>query len=178
MTVPFDEFEAKSAALREAPGVNYLSTFGPEQLDILEVVSVAPSSVLPVAEIGYDYTVEFDIDGAQEEKGTVLFESPNGVFWLSNPVTGTHGYSRDDKLYYLRHDVRPGEKSHVKIQGDKDALRFYLDGKLVDDMNLRWWRQNENSRKIAEQRTLVFPLQKTGDFRSKISNLRVSNYLR
>jgi hexosaminidase len=74
--------------------------------------------------------------------------------------------------------VRPGEKSHVKIQGDKDALRFYLDGKLVDDMNLRWWRQNENSRKIAEQRTLVFPLQKTGDFRSKISNLRVSNYLR
>ena len=44
-------------------------------------------------------------------------------------------------------------------------------------MNLRWWRQNENSRKIAELRTLVFPLHKTGDFKSKISNLRVSNYL-
>ena len=178
VTVPFDEFEAKSSLLSEAPGVNYLSTYGPEQLDILQLASVAPSSTLPVAEIGYDYTVEFDIDGAQEDKGTVLFESPNGVFWLSNPVTGTLGYSRDDKLYYLRHDVRPGEKSHVKIQGDKDALRFYLNGQLVDDMNLRWWRQNENSRKIAELRTLVFPLQKTGDYKSKISNLRVSNYLR
>ncbi|MDE7375396.1 MAG: hypothetical protein K2N16_00955, partial [Muribaculaceae bacterium] len=59
---------------------------------------------------------------------------------------------------------------------DKDALRFYLNGKLVDNMNLRWWRQNENSRKIAEQRTLVFPLQKSGDYKSKITNLKVRNY--
>lgn len=178
VTVPFDEFSAKSAMLSEAPGVNYLSTYGAEPLDILEVANVSPSSVMPVAEIGYDYTVEFDVDGAEEAKGTVLFESPNSTFWLSNPVTGTLGYSRDDKLYYLRHDIRPGEKSHIKIQGDKDALRFYLNGKLVDDMNIRWWRQNENSRKIAEQRTLIFPLLRTGAFNSKISNLRVSNYLK
>lgn len=177
VSVPFDEFETKSVALSEAPGVNYLSTFGPEPMQILEVASVEPSTTLPVAEIGYDYTVEFDIDGANEDKGTVLFESPNGIFWLSNPVTGTLGYSRDDKMYYLRHDVRPGEKSHVKIQGDKDGLRFYLNGHLVDDMNLRWWRQNENSRKIAELRTLVFPLQTTGNYKSKISNLKVFNYL-
>ncbi len=178
VTVPFDEFSTKSASLSEAPGVNYLATFGPEQRDILDVASVMPSSSLPVDEIGYDYTVEFDIDGAAETKGTALFETPEATFWISNPVTGTLGYSRDDKLYYLRHDVRPGEKSHIKIQGDKDALRFYLNGKLVDDMNIRWWRQNENSRKIAEQRTLVFPLKNTGKFKSKISNLRVSNYLR
>lgn len=177
VTVPFEEFAAKSATLPEAPGVNYLSVYGPEELELISVDNVEAGEILPLAEIGYDYTVEFDIDGADEAKGTVLFESPNGVFWLSNPVTGTLGYSRDDKLYYLRHDVRPGEKSHVKIQGDKDALRFYLNGKLVDDMNLRWWRQNENSRKIAEQRTLVFPLQKAGNFKSKISNLKVSNYL-
>ena len=107
----------------------------------------------------------------------MLFESPDAVFWLSNPVPGTLGYSRDDKLYYLRHDVRTGEKSHVRIEGDKDALRFYLNGKLVDNMNLRWWRQNENSRKIAEQRTLVFPLQKSGDYKSKITNLKVRNYI-
>lgn len=178
VTVPFDEFEAKSVLLSEAPGVNYLSTFGPDPIEVLTVASVAPSSELPVEEIGYDYTVEFDVEGAQEDKGTVLFQSPNGTFWLSNPVTGTLGYSRDDKLYYLRHDIRPGEKSHIKIQGDKDALRFYLNGQLVDNMNLRWWRQNENSRKIAELRTLVFPLAKTGDFKSKVTNLSVSNYLR
>lgn len=177
-TVSFDEFETKSAALPEAPGVNYLSTYGPDEIDIITAAAVKPGETLPVAELGYDYTVEFDVDGADEDKGTVLFESPDATFWLSNPVTGTLGYSRDDKLYYLRHDIRPGEKSNIKIQGDKDALRFYLNGRLVDDMNIRWWRQNENSRKIAEQRTLFFPLHKAGNFKSKVSNLRVSNYLR
>lgn len=178
VSFPFDEFETKSALLSEAPGVNYLAKYGPEHIDVLEMASVAPSTSLPIPEIGFDYTVEFDIEGAEEEKGTPLFVSPNATFWLSNPVTGTLGYSRDDKLYYLRHDVRPGEKSHVKIQGDKDALRFYLNGQLVDDMNLRWWRQNENARKIAELRTLVFPLYKSGDYKSKITNLKVSNYLK
>ncbi len=177
VTVPYDEFAAKSAKLPEAPGVNYLSVYGPEKLELIDVETLKAGQTLPIAEIGYDYAVEFDIDGAQEEKGTVLFESPNAVFWLSNPVTGTLGYSRDDKLYYLRHDVRTGEKSHVRIEGDKDALRFYLNGKLIDNMNIRWWRQNENSRKIAEQRTLIFPLQKAGDFKSKITNLKVKNYL-
>lgn len=177
VTVPFEEFAVKSAALPEAPGVNYLSTYGPEKLELISLDNVAPGTTLPLTEIGYDYAVEFDIDGAEETKGTVLFESPDAVFWLSNPVTGTLGYSRDDKLYYLRHDVRAGEKSHVRIEGDKDALRFYLNGKLVDNMNLRWWRQNENSRKIAEQRTLIFPLHKSGDYKSKITNLKVMNYI-
>lgn len=177
VTVPFAEFEAKSTKLSEAPGVNYLSTFGHEPMTVLEMAAVASSSAMPIAEIGYDYTVEFDIEGADEAKGTALFESPNATFWLSNPVTGTLGYSRDDKLYYLRHDVRAGEKSHIKIEGDKDALRFYLNGKLVDDMNLRWWRQNENSRKIAEQRTLIFPFYKSGAYNSKITNLIVRNFI-
>lgn len=177
VSVPYDEFALKSAQLSEAPGVNYLSTFGPEKLEILNVATVSPNKQLPVAEIGYDYTVEFDIEGAAEKKGTVLFSSPNATFWLSDPITGTLGYSREDKLYHLRFDVRPGEKNHIKIEGDKDALRFYLNGKLVDDMNIRWWRQNENSRKIAEQRTLIFPLQNTGDYKSKITNLSVRNYI-
>lgn len=177
VSVPYDEFAQKSSLLSEAPGVNYLSTFGPEKLEILGVEKVSPNKQMPVTEIGYDYTVEFDIEGAAEKKGTVLFESPNATFWLSDPITGTLGYSREDKLYHLRFDVRPGEKNHIKIEGDKDALRFYLNGKLVDDMNIRWWRQNENSRKIAEQRTLIFPLQKTGDYKSKITNLSVRNYI-
>lgn len=177
VSVPYEEFAQKSSLLSEAPGVNYLSTFGPEKLEILGVEKVSPNKQMPVTEIGYDYTVEFDIEGAAEKKGTVLFESPNATFWLSDPITGTLGYSREDKLYHLRFDVRPGEKNHIKIEGDKDALRFYLNGKLVDDMNIRWWRQNENSRKIAEQRTLIFPLQKTGDYKSKITNLSVRNYI-
>ncbi len=173
----YDEFAERSRKLSEAPGVNYLSTYGHDPIEVLAVEKVSANMPLPIAEIGYDYTVSFDIDGAVEEKGTVLFKSPNATFWLSNPITGTLGYSRDDKLYYLRYDVRPGEKANIKIEGDKDALRFYLNGKLIDDMNLRWWRQNENSRKIAEQRTLVFPLSKAGNYKSKITNLSVKNFI-
>lgn len=177
VTVPFEEFEKKSAMLSEAPGVNYLSTFGHDPITVLEVAEVKAGQELPIKEIGYDYTVEFDVDGAKESKGTVLFESPDATFWLCNPVNGTMGYSREDKIYLLRYDVRPGEKIHVKIEGDNDALRFYVNGKLVDNNVSRYLRHNDNDMQIAELRTLVFPLAKAGNYKSKISNLKVRNYI-
>ena len=87
------------------------------------------------------------------------------------------GYSREDKIYLLRYDVRPGEKIHVKIEGDNDALRFYVNGKLVDNNVSRYLRHNDNDMQIAELRTLVFPLAKAGNYKSKISNLKVRNYI-
>lgn len=97
---------------------------------------------MPIPEIGYDYTVEFDIEGAEETKGTVLFESPNATFWLSDPITGNMAFSREEKLHQFRQNVLPGEKLHVKVTGDNKGTRLYVNGKLVDDMNTRWLSYN------------------------------------
>ena len=176
VSVPYSEFNAKSEALSEAPGVNYLGRYGTEPGQVILTKDVvAAGSTLDIPEIGYDYTVEFDIEGAAEQKGTVLFESPNATLWLSDPVSGNLAYSREDKLCTFRQNILPGEKLHVKITGTNKTTTLWVDGKLVDDMNVRWVSYNGGKNKMAEVRTLVFPLQKAGNFNSKITNLEVTN---
>lgn len=176
VTVPYEEFRAKSQTLSEAPGLNYLARYGSEPgTVVLEQASVLPGATMAIPEIGYDYTVEFTIDGAAEQKGTKLFESPNATFWLSDPISGNMGFSREDKLVTFRQDVRPGEKLRVKVTGDNKGTKLYVNDKLVDDMNIRWVSWNGGKNKMAEVRTLVFPLDKAGNFKSKVSDLKVTN---
>lgn len=175
VSVPFDEFEKASPTLGEAPGVNYLAKQGAAHGTVLELADVAPGMTLPVEEIGYDYSVEFDIEGGKEKKGTVLFSTPEATVWLSDPITGNMGYSREGHLNSFRFDVRPGEKHHVRIDGTNRTVTLYVDGKLVDDMNERWISYNGSKRKMAQVRTLVFPLRNAGNFTSRITNLKVTH---
>ncbi len=181
VTVPFEEFNAKSAAQKEAPGVNYLARHGQGREVVYEAPSVTPGMQLPIDEIGYNYTIEFDLEGAPEAKGTALFSTPDATVWISDPVSGNMGYSRENKLMNYRHDVRPGEKNHYRITGDNKGTKLYIDGKLVDDMNISWatygLREKARQRDMADIKTLVFPLQKAGDFKSKVTNLKVKNYI-
>lgn len=174
VTVPFDQFEKESPALGEAPGVNYLAMQSNGPATVLEIAEVAPGMILPVDEIGYNYSVEFDIEGGKEKKGAVLFSTPEATVWLSDPITGNMGYSREGHLNSFRFDVRPGEKHHIRIDGTNRTVTLYVDGKLVDDMNERWVSFNGSKRKMAQVRTLVFPLRNAGDFTSRITNLKVS----
>lgn len=177
VTVPYNEFKDKSSKMIEAPGVNYLSRYGTpgEVNEILSLNVVNPGQKLSIPEIGYDYTVEFDLEGAAEQKGTPLFIGPNSIFWLSDPITGNMAYSRENDLNKLRYDVRPGEKVHVKLTGNNEGVKFYINDKLVDDMDVRWVRFKDSNRKMSQVRTLVFPLDKAGDFKSKVTNLSVVN---
>ena len=181
VTVPFSEFDSRSSAMREAPGINYLARQGQPAQVVFEAASLQPGADLPVDEIGYDYTIEFDLEGAPEQKGTILFSNPEATVWLSDPVSGTMGYSREGKLMHFRHDVRPGEKNHYRITGDNKGVKLYVDGKLVDDMNISWAtygvREKARQRHMADVKTLVFPLAKAGQFNSKVTNLSVRNYI-
>lgn len=142
---------------------------------VLEQNVVLPGSTMSIPEIGYDYTIEFDIEGNIENKGTALFESPEATFWLSDPISGQMGYSREGKLVTFRQDIRSGEKLAVKITGDNKGTRLYVNNRLVDDMNTRWVSWNGGKNKMADVRTLMFPLHKAGDFKSNITNFRVIN---
>lgn len=187
VTVPFEEFSAKSGNMMEAPGVNYLGRYGSEPATVLTLDVVPAGATLPIPEIGYDYTVEFDIEGADEARGTKLFESPSATFWLSDPVSGKLGFSREDDLNTFRWSVVPGKKIHVKVTGNNEGTKFYVDGNLIDDLDIRWlaYYMPDNEGKmaptsgyqLAQVRTLVFPLEKAGDFKSKITNLKVKNHI-
>lgn len=195
-TLPYDVFESQRLMLSEAPAVNEAARIADGKA--IEVSEVKSGDVLPVKEVGYDYTVSFTLQGADEEKGTVLFSSPNATFYLADPKTGKLGFSRDGYLNTFNYKVKAGERVNIAVQGNNKMTRLLVNGKVQEELApLTLYAVKETDRthfqdmdesawqpvvynlgtKMYYQRTLVFPLEKAGNFRSKITNLRISNLI-
>ena len=93
-SLPYEEFDRRRHDLSEAPGVNQGGRIPGDAGLVYEQTVVTPGSETPHREIGYDYKVTFDVDGAAESKNTVLFSSPDAVFYLADPVRGMLGFAR------------------------------------------------------------------------------------
>ena len=173
-SVPYEEFDKKRHSLSEAPGVNQLGRLSKTADLVFAKGNITPNSTLPVKEIGYNYYVEFDIEGAKETMGTELFRSKDAVFYLSDPIKGMLGYARDGYLNTFTYNVQPGQRMKIAIEGDNKATRLFINDKQVEELNiLEHWMDKEGKTRIRNVRTLVFPLEKAGDFKSKITNLKV-----
>lgn len=174
--LPYNDFDRLRKTMSEAPGVNVAGRIGREPALVYEVADVRPKSKGKHTEIGYNYTVTFDVTGVDEKRGTVLFSSPDTEFYLSDPVKGLLGFSRDGYLYTFNYSVKEGEKANIKVCGDSKGTRMYLNGKLRDDLSIRkvWYNDGKNALKCIS--TLVFPLGQAGDFKSSVTNLKVYNY--
>lgn len=175
-SIPYETFNEKRALLSEAPGVNQLARIGKKPELVYERSTVAPGSTSDYPEIGYNYTVSFDITGAKESEGTELFRSPNAVFYLSDPIRGMMGFARDGYLNTFPYKVNPGEKATIQIEGDNCSTTLRVNGKVVDEMNTQKLYFNAGKDSMNYVRTLVFPLEKAGNFNSKVQNLKVYNY--
>ena len=173
----FDAFDAARGQLSEAPGVNQLARIGKAPGLVYQVGEVRPGMTLEYPEIGYDYTVSFDLQAASEEPGTELFRSPNAVFYLSDPVNGMLGFSRDGYLNTFGFRPYPNERVTVKITGDNRSTSLYINGKLIEKMDVQKLYFNAGKDSMNYLRTLVFPLEKAGNFKSRITNLKVYNHL-
>lgn len=171
-TLPYAEFDKKRSELSEAPDVNELGRYLKTPGTLLEKPVLASNSSEKYDFIGYNYRVSFDLEGKAETLGTVLTSSERSTFYLSDPVSGLVGFSRDGYLFTFRQKVQPG-KHHYSIEGDNKSTRLYVDGKLVDELNIQPVWYQENKAKINLTRTLVFPLAKVGKFNSKVSNFMV-----
>lgn len=195
--LPYVEFDKKRLELSEAPGVNELARHGKPQSEVLALDEVKAGAELPIAEIGYGYTISFTLEGATEQKGTELFRSPNAVVYLADPQSGQLAFERDGYLNKFNYRVPQGQSVQIKIQGDNKATRLYVNGRLQQELGvltlyamkpseLHQFHTDKNAftpvvydpnTKMYYQRTLVFPLQKAGNFKSRITDLKVYNYL-
>ena len=174
----YKEFETKRQKLSEAPGVNQLGRIGDDENSLVyETASVTPGSELPYTEIGYGYTITFDMEAANENYGTELFRSPNAVFYLADPVKGMFGFSRDGYMNTFAFRPYPGEKISVKITGDALSTSLFINGQLIERMGIEKRYLNGAGKQNNFIRTLVFPLKNDGNFESRITNLRVYNRL-
>ena len=174
----YTQFETKRQKLSEAPDVNQLGRIGDDENSLVyETSSITPGSELPYTEIGYDYTITFDMEAANENYGTELFRSPNAVFYLADPVKGMFGFSRDGYMNTFAFRPYPGEKISVKITGDALSTSLFINGQLIERMGIEKRYLNEAEKQNNFIRTLVFPLKNAGNFKSKITNLKVYNRL-
>lgn len=170
--VSFADFEKQRQVLNEAPGVNQGGKIGSGQGLVYTQAEVQPNSELPYQEVGYNYRVEFELDGQPEAYGTELFRSSTAVFYLSDPIKGMMGFTRDGYLNTIPYRVK-NEKVKVCVEGDNKSTRFYINGKLVESMQIGKKYFNGGKDSMSNVRTLVFPLKKSGNFKSRISNLCV-----
>lgn len=173
---PFEEFDKARVALSDAPGLNIAGRFSGEKRTILEAAAVAPGCENEIEQIGFEYTVTFDVEAAKEERGTVLFSSNDTEFYLSDPLSGMLGFARDGYLNKFNYQLFPGEKATIAISGNQQVTKLYVNGKLVETLDKQTIFHNEGKDKMYYVRTLVFPLKKAGEFKSKITNLKVENF--
>ncbi len=171
-TVPYAVFDTKRKELSEAPGVNQSGRIGKKGGLVFEQSLVEPNTTLPHREVGNKYQVIFDLKGCKEKQGTELFRSPSSVFYLSDPINGLMGFARDGYLNTFHYSVKD-ETVRVKVEGDSISTRLFINDKLIEDMTVSRKYFNAGKDSMNYIRTLVFPLEKSGDYKSKVMNLQI-----
>ena len=84
------------------------------------------------------------------------------------------GFARDGYLNTFSYNIQPGQRLNIGIEGDNKATRLFINGKLVEELNIQQrFFDKEGKTKMNYVRKLVFPLEQAGEFKSKISNLKV-----
>ncbi len=172
-TFTYDEFNERRFLLSDAPGLNIAGRFIEKDKTILRINKLKNNYKTNIREIGFEYSVSFDIEYKEEKKGTVLFRSRDTEFYLADPIDGKIGFSRDGYLNTFNYKFSNNEKANVRIKGNQEITELYIDENLIETLDRQIIYHNEGKNKMFYIRTLVFPLEESGCFKSKVTNLEV-----
>lgn len=177
-SLPFEEFDHKRTLLSEAPGINELGQFPGEPNSVVYTIpEVKPGKCYPVAEAGYNHTISFHLEGAKECRGTLLFSNKDTQFYLSSPIDGRMAFVRDGYINTFAYYVEEGKSADIRIECTNTATRLYVDGQLKDELKrAKRWASDKVSYDYVP--TLFFPLEQAGKFESRITDLKVENFVR
>ncbi len=180
-TVGYEKWNMARKAIGEGPGMNELGrtkmsipALSPATvLGNRSIPALSPATVLGnrqgLRQIGYDYQIDFDITWAQERHGAVLTKSRRAKFYLADPIRGMLGFSRDGYLFTFKYSGRPGRTEHITIKGTNSYTQLLVNGKVVETLGYDE-RLAADKKPYNIVRTLVFPLEESGSFRSRITN--------
>lgn len=193
-SLPYTEFARLSHTLSEAPGVDLLArTLGKTTR------TTATYAHLPLKgnttldwfgrEIGYNYTVDVTVKADEVTKGAVLFESADAKVYLASPENGKLAFEREGYLNEFDYVLPKGRSVRLTFIGTNKETTLMVDGQFrqalypltVGSAQVNAGAAGATSdpyaaSKMYYQRTLVFPLERTGNFKGTIEKLSVSNF--
>ena len=86
------------------------------------------------------------------------------------------GFSRDGYMFVFDYYVEEGKSHDIRIECTNVATRLYVNGELKDELKrAKRWASEKTPYDYVP--TLFFPLQQAGDFKSRITNLKVENFV-
>lgn len=192
-TLPYADYNTKRSTLSEAPGINELGRLANGECK-LATIECGKSLDLGIDDMGYDYAVSFDIECQPEQKGTILTQSDYATFYLSDPQQGNLAFQRDGYLNCFNYRLPQSGKVSIRIEGTNKETRLFVNdrrvqvlsthevyaipsGNLLNKMPGAPFQTvvYETGMRMYYVPTLFFPLKQAGDFKSQVSNLRVSN---
>jgi len=142
-------------------------------------LSAGTTIQLPIAEIGYNYTVIMKIKRERTINGTLLFQSNNARLWLSEAKTGQLGFSRDGYTFTFNYSVPQNEWTTIAIEGDSKGTTLYVNSKIVERLEGKRREFPGTKSTTASIQTLVFPLKVMGSTQNKesliIDDLKIYN---
>ena len=199
-SLPYETFDKKRLELSEAPAVNELGRLPetPVKLDVVEAgqplnLKIQNSKFKiqnSMMEAGYDYAVSFDIDCATEANGTILTTGENATFYLADPETGRLAFSRDGYLNKFNYKLPETGSVSIRVEGTNAETRLFVNNRHRETLRKRdAYSVGEPlntmpdapyhttvyvpTRRMFYVATLVFPLEKAGNFKSRVTNLEV-----
>ena len=199
-SLPYETFDKKRLELSEAPAVNELGRLPetPVKLDVVEAgqplnLKIQNSKFKiqnSMKEAGYDYAVSFDIDCAAEAKGTILTTGENATFYLTDPETGRLAFSRDGYLNKFNYKLPETGRVSIRVEGTNAETRLFVNNRHRETLRKRdAYSVGEPlntmpdapyhttvyvpTRRMFYVATLVFPLEKAANFKSRVTNLEV-----
>lgn len=175
-SLAYPEFRLVCQGLSEAPDVNELGITPNKTKPILQMDKVNCGMDIPIHDAGYDYFVKFRINAAEEAPGTILFRNDDAVFYLSSPEEGKLGFSRDGYDYNFDYSLPKNSNIEIAINGTSESTDLYVNGKLIDSLDQILIQSNSIKQNMMYVSTLVFPFEKSGNFRSDIRDLVVYQY--
>lgn len=194
--MPWAHFDRQRQLLSEAPGVNDLHRpfpYGVRSEAVHPADTIRGGAIIDwlTDEIGYDYTVSFDLKVDEVKAGTILFDGPSSRLYLAAPESGRLAFEREGYLNEFDYFVVPGRTVNIKITGNNRETSLWINGRhyqtlgpittstaLKDHGLAGVTNEAPGKKKMYYQRTLIFPLQRTGDFIGTITHLTVSNYIK
>ena len=194
-SLPYADFDRLRHTLSEAPGVDQLARTlgktGRSERSYAHTPLRGNTALDWIGdEIGYDYTVTFDLHADEVNKGDILFQSPHATFYLAAPESGRLAFEREGYLNEFDYTVPRGRKVTLTIQGTNRETRLLVDGQFRQALypltvsgvaaatgTTAMTDDPYTAKKMHYQRTLVFPLRTTGNFKGRITRLSVANYI-